>query len=580
MAPVRDKLLRVDLSAGVVRSERVPDDRRERYVGGKGLGARYLYEELPPRIDALSADNLLIFGLGPLSGLLPGETRYAAVTKSPLTGTFLDSYAGGTFPERLAGALPSHLGLLVTGVADEPVRLEVADGEAAIEPATTWGAETPATCRAHDGAVACIGPAGEQRVAYATIASDGGEHHAGRGGAGAVMGSKRLKAVVARGEPPTGPPALRERVTERYRANGVGRWQFASGTVETVDFADATDVLAAKGWTERGFDGASDIGVEAVRKQARERERDGDIPGDFRVETSAGETVPRGGTAMTLGAGLGLDAFDAVAELGERCNRLGLDLISGGNAVALAVHLAERGEVESDLAFGDPDGARALLEAIASRSGPLADTLAEGVGAAATALDAEGHIPTVKEMALPAYDPRGSASMALAYATSDRGACHRRARPVEREAFDGPWAPSTVADAVIDAQDTRSLRWSLVADDFLGEVVEAGAWFDALGVPVTDLERAGERIWNLIRLFNVREGFDRSDDTLPRGLDISEADALSTDRFETMLDTYYEKRGWSRQGVPTRETLVDLDLADVVDGDTPVAGSRDEPVGN
>ena len=580
MPQVRDKVLRVDLTRGVVRSERVPDEWRERYIGGKGLGARYLYEELPPGVDALGPDNLLVFGLGPLSGLLPGETRYAAVTKSPLTGTFLDSYAGGTFPERLAGAIPQHLGLVVTGVADEPVRLVVADGDATIEPATTWGAETPDTCRAHDGAVACIGPAGENRVAYATIASDEGEHHAGRGGAGAVMGSKRLKAVVARGEPPTGPPDLRERVLDRYRAHGVGRWQFASGTVETVDFADETDVLAAKGWTERGFDGASDIGIEAVRERARERERDGEIPGDFRVETSAGDTVPRGATAMTLGAGLGLEEFDAVAELGERCNRLGLDLISGGNAVALAIHLAERDESERDVTFGDPEGARALLEAIASRSTPLADTLAEGVGAAAAALDAEGYIPTVKEMALPSYDPRGSASMALAYATSDRGACHRRARPVEREAFDGPWAPEAVADAVIDAQDTRSLRWSLVADDFLGEVVEAAAWFEAVGVAVTDLERTGERIWNLVRLFNVREGFDRTDDALPAGLDLGDADGLTVERFETTLDTYYEERGWSRRGIPTRETLADLDLADGVDGRTPVARSQDETVGD
>ncbi|MEF8839918.1 MAG: aldehyde ferredoxin oxidoreductase C-terminal domain-containing protein, partial [Haloarculaceae archaeon] len=524
----RDRLLRVDLSSHTAKSERVPDSWRRKFVGGKGLGARYLYEELPPGADALGPENVLFFGLGPVSGLLPGENRFAAVTKSPLTGTFLDSYAGGSFPPRLAGGLEGHLGLLVEGVAEDPVRIEIEDGAATVEPATTWGAETPETCRAHDGAVACIGPAGEQRVAYATIASDGGEHHAGRGGAGAVMGSKRLKAVVARGEQPTGSEDLREQVVSAYRDHDVGKWQAASGTVETVDFADETDVLAAMGWRERGFEGADGIGIEAIRERADEREGDGPFPGDFRVETDEGETVPRGATAMTLGAGLGLEEFDAVAELGERCNSLGLDLISGGNAIALAFRLAEAGVLfddavapdllgdgllaaglaEDDLAFGDPAGARALLEAIATRSGPLADTLAEGVGRAASELDAEGYIPTVKTMALPAYDPRGSASMALAYATSDRGACHRRARPVEREAFDGPWEPETVAEAVIEAQNTRSLRWSLVADDFVGEVVEAAAWLDAVGAPTGDLDLAGERIWNLVRLFNVREGFD------------------------------------------------------------------------
>ncbi len=576
----RDKLLRVDLSSGVVRSEQVPDTWRERYIGGKGLGARYLYEELSPGVDPLGPENLLLFGLGPLSGLLPGETRYAAVTKSPLTGTFLDSYAGGGFPERLAGALPNHLGLLVTGVADEPVRIEVAEDGANLAPASTWGAETAATCTAYDGAVACIGPAGEQQVAFATIASDGGEHHAGRGGAGAVMGSKRLKAVVARGDPPTGPADLHERVLERYQSHGVGKWQLASGTVETVDFADETDVLAAEGWRERGFDGARDIGIEAVQEQAREREHDGPIPGDFRVETESGETVPRGATAMTLGAGLGLAEFDTVAELGERCNQLGLDLISGGNAVALAMHLAETGAIDSDLGFGDPDRARELLEDIASRSTDLGDTLAAGVGEAATRLDADGYIPTVKEMALPSYDPRGSASMALAYATSDRGACHRRARPVEREAFEDSWGPETVAEAVIEAQDARSLRWSLVADDFVGEVVEAAAWLEAVDAPVEALERAGERIWNLVRLFNVREGFDRSDDALPTGLALGDGDDLTRQGFEETLEIYYQQRGWSQRGHPRRDTLARLDLTDVVDGETPVATSQDEAIGD
>jgi aldehyde:ferredoxin oxidoreductase len=567
-----DRLLRVDLSAETVRSEPVPASWRRRYVGGKGLGARYLYEELEPGVDPLGPENALLFMLGPLSGRLPGEQRYAAVTKSPLTGTFLDSYAGGRFPERLAGALGTHLGLLVTGRADRPVRLVVADGDAAIEPTDAWGADAVETDDAMEGVVACIGPAGEQQVAYATIASDRAEHHAGRGGAGAVLGAKRLKAVVARGEPPA-PSARIERLRERdaaaFRETDTGRWQAASGTVETVDFADATGVLAARGWQERGFDGADDIGIEAVRGAANGRENDGPIPGGFRVETDEGESVPRGATAMTLGAGLGLDEFDAVAELGERCNRLGVDLISAGNAVAWVIRAADDGLVERDLDFGDPAGARELLGEIARRESTLGDALADGVEAAATRLGGERLIPTVKEMSLPAYDPRGAASMALAYATSDRGACHRRARPVEREAFDGPWAPDVVADAVIEAQDARSLRWSLVADDFVGEALDVGEWLDAVGHPYGDLARTGERVWTLTRLFNVREGFDRADDSLPGALGLE--GALSPDRFERTLDAYYAARGWSADGIPTRSTLDRLDLLEAVDADTPMA---------
>ena len=243
------RLLRVDLSAGSVESVPVPDAWRRRYVGGKGLGARYLYEELDAGTDPLGPDNVLLFLLGPVSGLLPGESRYAAVTKSPLTGGFLDSYAGGTFPETLAGALSEHVGVLITGAASEPVRLAVEADGATLEPAGTWGADTAETAAAFpDAAVACIGPAGEKRVRYATIASDAGEHHAGRGGAGAVMGAKHLKAIVVRGDPPEGLDALREEYADRYREGDTGRWLGASGTVETVDFANAVGALSTRGW--------------------------------------------------------------------------------------------------------------------------------------------------------------------------------------------------------------------------------------------------------------------------------------------------------------------------------------------
>jgi aldehyde:ferredoxin oxidoreductase len=564
-----DRLLRVDLSARAVTSEPVPAEWRRRYLGGKGLGARYLYDELPPETDPLGPENVLMFLLGPMTGALPGTQRYAAVTKSPLTGTFLDSYAGGDFPARLAGALDDHLGVLVTGQADEPVALVVGDGDARIEPTDAWGEDAVETARHYDGAVACVGPAGEQQVAYATIASDEAEHHAGRGGAGAVMGSKRLKAVVARGdpvEPPAEVAALREREASRFETTDVGRWIGASGTAETVDFADETNVLPASGWQERGFEGSDDIGIEAVREAATGRAEDG----DFRVDTDEGESVPRGATAMTLGAGLGLDDFDAVAALGERCNRLGLDLIDAGNAVALAILAAREGLVDRDLAFSDPDGARALLGEIATRSTPLGDALADGIEAAAESFEDGEFIPTVKGMAMPSYDPRGSPAMALAYATSDRGACHRRARPVEREAFDPPWEPSRVATAVVAAQNRRSVRWSLIADDFVGEVLDPAEWLDAVDWPHDDLARTGERIWTLTRLFNVREGFDRRSDGVPEALD--EGGEFSRDRFEATLDEYYSRRGWSSEGVPTRETLERLGLIEAVDSATPVAG--------
>ena len=565
MLPSRDRLLRVDLSAQSVADEPVPERWRRRYLGGKGLAARYLHEELEPKTDPLSPENPLVLALGPVSGLLPGEQRYAVVTKSPLTGTFLDSYAGGTFPETLAGALPDHLLVLVTGRADEPVRLVVEDGEAWVEPSDRWGAETTTVCREAEGAVACIGPAGEHGVVYATVSSTpDAEHHAGRGGAGTVMGSKRLKAVVARGDPPSGLTERRAAYERRYLQTATGRWLAASGTLETVEFADEVGVLSSRGWTERGVDRAADLGVDAARERARAREHGADDDtggGGFRVGTDVGETVPRGATGMTMGAGLGVESFDAAAALGERCNRLGLDLISTGNAVAWAIRAGEEGVVDADYEFGDPEGARRLVERIAAREGPLADALAEGVAAAGEALGGGGLVPTVKGMELPAYDPRGAASMALAYATADRGGCHRRARPVEREPFEGPFGPDEAARLVAEAQDRRSLRWSLVADDFVGETLDSDVdeWLAAVGAPYEALDRAGERIWNLVRLFNVREGFDRAADTVPEPIDPAALDVS----FEATLEAYYEHRGWDERGVPTDATLSRLGLEEV-----------------
>lgn len=591
-----DRLLRVDLSAETVTSEAIPEEWLRRYVGGKGIGARYLYEELDPGTEPLGPENRLVFALGPLAGLTPGEPRYAAITKSPLTNTFLDSYSGGSFPARLAGALGPHMAILVTGRADSPVALVIEDGDGRIEPAADlWGEDAVATDDALDGSVACIGPAGETSVPYATIASDRAEHHAGRGGAGAVMGTKRLKAVVARGDPPEVPPAiaeLRERYERKYEESDVGRWRAASGVLETVDFADEVGALSTRGWQERRFEGVGEIGIEAAEKAASGRERepaaDGSEPadpGDFRIDTDEGESVPRGATAMSLGAGLGIDDFEAVAALGETCNRLGMDLISAGGAVAWAMRAAETGAIDRDLTFGDSTGANDLLAEIAFQNTPLGDALADGVERASERFGVEELIPTVKRMELPSYDPRGAPSMALAYATSDRGACHRRALPIEDEAFAAEsWTPRETARVVIAEQDLRSVLWCLIVDDF------AGAAFDDLGAELltavsrpygfADLRTVGERVWTLTRLFNVREGFARADDALPaslsnalsgpNGLDDSDEEGIDVGEFEAALDAYYALRGWSEDGRPTRETVARLDLDEAVDADTPI----------
>ncbi|QDX41404.1 aldehyde ferredoxin oxidoreductase family protein [Salarchaeum sp. JOR-1] len=567
------RALRVALDERRIESEPIPDDWLDAYRGGKGLGARYLHANVPRNADALGPENALVFALGPLSAVT-ADGRYAAVTKSPLTGTFLDSYAGGTFPQRLAGSLGDHLVVVVTGRASEPTALVVENGDARLEPATALaGADAVEAADAYpDAAVACVGPAGENEVAYATIASDGGDHHAGRGGAGAVMGSKNLKAVVAR-DPAPDAPDRSALVDDAFAESDVGRWQAASETLETVDFANEIGALPTRGWQEGTFAGADDIGIEAARDAAVERERDGARPGGFRVESAEGETVPRGSTPISLGAGLGIDDFDAVAALGALCDRLGVDVITAGNAVAFAARASADGHVDRDVDFGDADAARALIREVAGRETALGDALADGVAAAAEELGAAEHVPTVKAMELPAYDPRAAPAMALAYATSDRGACHRRARPIEQSAVAGDWTDDQRVDAVIEEQNRRSALWSLGLDDFVGEAFDdvGASLLAAVGVDATpaDLRLLGERVWNLVRLFNVREGFDRADDSLPAVLTTPLPDgpaagaSVDADRFESLLETYYDRRGWDDHGRPTPATRDRLGLTDL-----------------
>ncbi|MGB9963465.1 aldehyde ferredoxin oxidoreductase family protein [Halobacterium hubeiense] len=572
---VGDHVLRVRLGEGAVSREAVPAEWRERYVGGKGLAARYLLADTEAGVDPLGPGNLLAFAVGPLTGRAPGEPRFAVVTKSPLTDAFLDSYAGGDFAARLAGSLEDCLLVLVEGEREDPGVLVVEDGSARIEDAPELAGMDAAETAAEypDAVVACVGPAGEHGVRFATVATDGGDHHAGRGGAGTVMGAKGLKAVVARDDPPETPPELEDAAAEFADAE-VGRWQAASETLESVDFADEVGALPTRGWQSGTFEGADGVGIEAVREASVGRERPDDaVPGGFRVPDGDGETVPRGAASITLGAGLGIDDFDAVAELGGLCDRLGVDVISAGSAVAFAARASERGALDRDVDFGDPEGARRLIREVATRETDLGDALADGVVAAADRLGFDQLIPAVKAMELPTYDPRAAPAMALAYATSDRGACHRRARPIEEAAVTAEaWSDEDRVRAVVSEQDTRSARWCLVADDFAGEAApEQGArWLQAVGVDATPetLADLGERVWNLTRLFNVREGHDRSDDELPEAMTVplpdgpAEGAAVDRERFDAMLDAYYDARGWDDEGVPTDATLDRLDLTE------------------
>ncbi|MFB6133281.1 MAG: aldehyde ferredoxin oxidoreductase family protein [Halanaeroarchaeum sp.] len=594
-------LLRVDLSEGTIETEEVPASYRERFIAGKGLGAALLMDETEPGVEPLSPENPLLFMFGPLTGYAPGTSRYAAVTKSPLTGTFVDSYSGGHFPSMARYALPEYLAILFEGAADEPVYLDVAPGgSTTLEDAGhLWGMDTIETAARFDGErtkTAAIGPAGENLVRFATITSDEGTHHAGRGGVGAVMGSKRLKAVVAHGGDPLDNEEIRSlkgKHTKRLGTSDDVGWARNGGTQLITASADGVGALPTHHWTKGSIEDVEDLDIDAFEVGHVGADSCSgcpvacghvvdfsgtDVDGAF-PDASVG-WGPEYETIGMLGANTDVTDVTGVTELASRADRLGMDTISLGNVVSWTMELAERGFVDEDIEFGDAVAARDLVEKIAAREG-IGDALAEGTKRAAAEL-ADGDEAAreaaveVKGLELPAYDPRASFSMALAYATADRGACHQRAWPIGTDALGrerDPFGTEGHADAVVEDQDRNALVYSMVACDFTAYDYDSAAeWLNVLGYDTTesDLREVGERAWNATRLFNVREGFDRGDDTLPDRLTVPIEDAgpatgnaLDRETFGTMLEEYYEKRGWEDDGVPTRETLSRLDIEDL-----------------
>ncbi|MFB6069817.1 MAG: aldehyde ferredoxin oxidoreductase family protein [Halanaeroarchaeum sp.] len=594
-------LLRVDLDEGTIDTEAVPEAYRDRFISGKGLGAALLADETDPGVDPLSPENQLYFMFGPLTGYAPGTSRYAAVTKSPLTGTFVDSYSGGHFPAMTRYALPEYLGIAFEGRADEPVYLEIdEDGSAELRDASDlWGMTTEETARQFDGErtkTAAIGPAGENRVRFATISSDEGTHHAGRGGVGAVMGAKNLKAVVSHGGDPIDTDeirALKGEHTQRLGTSDGTDWARNGGTQLVPDWTQEIGALPSHNWTKGTIEDIDDLNIDAFE------------PGHVGVDSCSGCPVacghvtdfsgtdldgafpdahvdwgPEYETIGMMGANTDITDVTGVTELAHTADTLGMDTISLGNVISWAMEAAERGFIDYDISFGDAQAARDLVEMIAHREG-VGDALAEGTARAAEQLadgarEAREAAVEVKGLELPAYDPRASFSMGLAYATSDRGACHQRAWPIGTDALGGERDPFGVeghAEAVIEEQDENALTYSMVACDFTEYDYDYVAeWLNVLGYDVTreELQTVGERAWNMTRLFNVREGFDREDDTIPERVtepidDAGPATGKSLDRatFESMLEEYYEKRGWTDDGVPTEETLARLDIEDV-----------------
>ena len=581
------RVLRLDLTALAATVEPLPDDWARLYVGGKGLLLRYLFEELAPGADALAPGNPLILATGPFAGTAVATcSRLAVGCKSPATGTLLDSYVGGSFAPELKFA--GYDLVIVTGKAPHPVLVLVEDDRVEFLPAEGrfWGLETAALeqkIREEMGPwhkVLSTGPAGEQLIPFACLSTDQ-YHKAGRGGAGAVMGSKNLKAVVVRG---TGAVSVgdhkafsrdvltlqNERVLTPDNA-----WTWEEGTPYLVELVNTAGALPTHNWRSGQFDqapGLQSAELQRVRTKIRACTQ---CPLACRQVHQFGDRVCEGPEFETLGlcgANCGIGDLATVASFNEACDELGLDTISTGAVVGLAMDLCERGMADYGLAFGDAEGYLAAPGMIARREGWGAE-LALGTRDLAALKGRPDLAPHIKGLELPAYDPRGTYGMGLGYATSDRGACHMRAFTAGDDILGGE-APADSLEGkpalTVEQQDFSALAWT--------GVMCANMWIDTDFLSVLfghlwgrqtdhdELMTVGARIWNLGRLLNLREGLSRADDRLPDILDVPHPDgaaagkAITREEFRAALDEYYRLRGWDAAGVPEESTLARLSV--------------------
>jgi aldehyde:ferredoxin oxidoreductase len=600
------KVLRVDLTNEKIAAEPLNREWAKRFIGGKGLGARYLFEEIRPGVDPLSPDNVLMLWTGPLVGtMVPLTSRYVVVTKSPLTGTFLDSYAGGYFGPELKYS--GFDGVIIKGKASKPVYLWINDGKAEIRDAKNiWGKDnfkTEELIRKETGQkmarIATTGPAGEKLSLIAGVTSDL-TRNAGRGGGGAVFGSKNLKAVACRGTLGVEVPNVQELVAMAKEMmlkdvveNPDHAGSITDGTPIIVNMSQDAAILPTKDWSTGTFDGHEGINSDAIKTQVLVRRKAcmgcGLACGSW-TRAKKGKFVgastegPEYETLGLSGSNCGIKSIEAVIKFAEECDKMGLDTMSAGSTTAFAMDLYERGIITKkdtgglDLRFGNEDAFVKMPAMMANRE-HIGAILADGTKKAAKKIGkgAEKLLVECKGSEYPAYDPRGSIGMALAYATSDRGADHNRAWPVAGDAYGSgdPWNPEGKAATCVEDNTRTSVKWSFIFCDFYAVSFNnmAKYYSSVTGVPADEeyLRSIGRRVWSLTRAFNAREGFTRKDDYLPERMEKEPLNSGKTAGksvkradFDKMLTEYYDLWKFDSEGRPTKKGLQDVGLSDIV----------------
>ncbi len=561
------KILKVDLTSGRTWREDIPEELLHAYLGGRGLGVRLMRDHY--RLDPLSPEMPLIFAVGPLCGTpAPTAARLSVVSRSPLTGTIYDCSAGGRFAWRMKAA---GLDLLwITGRSPTPQFLSIRGESAELQPADhLWGKmvkETVASL-ADQGSVAAIGPAGENGVLFANIMMGEG-NSVGRGGLGAVMGAKGLKAIVVDGDRSTiiaHPERFehaRRDVLRLFRASPVifGELGIAEfGTPALVDLMRQRRMAPTENFRKTVFEGAENYSGPAIKRDFKAK-KDGcyGCPIQCKKSTPQGEHLPEYETVSHFGALNNIASLSAIVKANTLCNELGMDTITA------AATLSAWGEACGS--FPTADDLPGLLHDTAYRRG-TGEQLALGSRRLTDQLGKPGLSMSVKGLELPAYDPRGAYGMALAYCTSNRGGCHLRAYPISHEILRKPvptdrFSFSGKARIIKIAEDTNAAVDSLVACkfSFFGATLEEYAELlsATTGIEYTPqlLKEIGERIYLTERFYNCANGFTKADDQLPdrffkeqgssgEGIEIPPIDRV---RFEEELQKYYRIRGLTPEG--------------------------------
>jgi aldehyde:ferredoxin oxidoreductase len=593
MAGWSEKVLDIDLNTQTYKTYPLDMEMARLYIGGRGLGARLLWDMVRPDVDPLSPENVLIFANGPLTGTgYQTSNRFSVTTKSPLTGTILDANSGGFWGMQFKKT--GHDVMIIRGKAEKPVWLEIKNDEIKFHDASElWGMRVFALTEKlgqnnNKCNVLCIGPAGENLSRIAAIMNDR-ERALARGGPGAVMGSKNLKAIVVEGKE-------RPEIVDKdqfkfllYEARkSLAQSPLTSqalpefGTVVLMNIMNNVGALATRNHQQTQFEGAEAISGEELTdnylvKNAACWACPIACTRISRTEKVEGEG-PEFESTWAFGAQCGIADLPAIIEANSLCNDLGLDTISTGSTIACAMELSEKGYMDSDMRFGLADQLAPVIEALAYRRDIGAD-LADGSLSLATKYGHPELSMSSKGLEMPAYDPRGMQGQGLLYATSNRGGCHMRGNMVGPEVLGAPklidrFQVQGKSSFVILHQNTAAAIDSLVlckftnygvAEEYFARVLSA---VTGIKYSTGDMIKVGERVWNLERLYNLREGFSSKDDTLPPRL-LSEAPTDGPSKgwvvqLEPMLKEYYRGRGWDEHGVPTKKKLKELELENLV----------------